>query len=316
MAHTRIAVSESSTSPVAEAWREFPATEQLTYMDVAARGVISRAVRAALDTHLDARMLGSAEKDEYFALVERTRVVTVSTVTFGRWPNGGCPVWADACHERGVFFMVGACAIVSGVSALTWRPRRFTGWRLHRVEGLLGLSTQKASSIVADAWADQMQPAYLARFSVDVGDAHEAALGSDDYTLMPAARRFDLGNYNFLGCAAADASMAQLLAYDMQAIEGHVLDLSHQLAQGFLDLGLPVCGGAPGAHLAHIVAVGEMGSSHYGTEDEPSNRSTRFSTTRTSVYRSAVASCAFHARLQHGQGRRTRVGAGQQWLRG
>jgi cysteine desulfurase/selenocysteine lyase len=38
-----------------------------------ARGVISRAVRAALDAHLDGRMLGSAEKDEYFALVERTR---------------------------------------------------------------------------------------------------------------------------------------------------------------------------------------------------------------------------------------------------
>ena len=73
MAHTRIAVSEPSTSAVAEAWREFPATEQLTYMDVAARGVISRAVRAVLDAHLDGRMLGSAEKEEYFALVERTR---------------------------------------------------------------------------------------------------------------------------------------------------------------------------------------------------------------------------------------------------
>jgi hypothetical protein len=105
------------------------------------------------------------------------------------------------------------------------------------------------------AWAEEMQPAYLARFSVDLGDAHEAALGSDDYTLMPAARRFDLGNYNFLGCAAADASMAQLLAYDIQEIERHVLGLSHRLAQGFLDLGLPVCGGAPGPHLAHIVAV-------------------------------------------------------------
>jgi cysteine desulfurase/selenocysteine lyase len=73
MAHTSIAVSEPSTSSVTDASREFPATEQLTYMDVSARGVISRAVRAALDTHLDGRMLGSAEKDEYFALVERTR---------------------------------------------------------------------------------------------------------------------------------------------------------------------------------------------------------------------------------------------------
>jgi selenocysteine lyase/cysteine desulfurase len=89
---------------------------------------------------------------------------------------------------------------------------------------------------------------------------------------MPAARRFDLGNYNFLGCAAADAAMAQLLAYDIRQIERYVVGLSHQLAQGFLDLGVPVCGDTPGPHLAHIVTVGTLGSSHYGTEDERFNQ--------------------------------------------
>ncbi len=71
-----------------------------------------------------------------------------------------------------------------------------------------------------------MQPAYLARFGVDLGDAHEAALGSDAYTLMPAARRFDLGNYNFLGCAAAHASMVQLQTYDSHEIEHYVVGLT------------------------------------------------------------------------------------------
>ena len=37
--------------------------------------------------------------------------------------------------------------------------------------------------------------------------------------------------------------MAQLVAHDIRAIEPHVVGLSHQLAPGFLDLGLPVCGG-------------------------------------------------------------------------
>src|SRR5687768_7339687 len=73
MVQTGIAVSKPSTSSVTDAYHEFPATAQLIYMDVAARGVISRTVRTALDTHLDGRMLGSAEKDEYFTLVERTR---------------------------------------------------------------------------------------------------------------------------------------------------------------------------------------------------------------------------------------------------
>jgi len=48
--------------------------------------------------------------------------------------------------------------------------------------------------------------------------------------------------------------------------------LAHALAQGCLELGLPVTGGAPGRHLAHIVSVGEMGASHYGSEDGRINR--------------------------------------------
>ena len=43
-------------------------------MDVSARGVLSREVRAALDAHLDDRMLnGATDKDAFFALVERAR---------------------------------------------------------------------------------------------------------------------------------------------------------------------------------------------------------------------------------------------------
>jgi cysteine desulfurase / selenocysteine lyase len=358
MTHPRIAISEPSSSSVTDAYREFPATERLTYMDVAARGVISRTVRAALDTHLDGRMLGLAEKDEYFPLVERTRhrfaqlinahadevtltknvseglnmvaaglpwqagdnvvlcsdlehpnnvycwlhlrrrgvevrmvspqgdrmpvdamvrridtrtrVVTASTVTFAPGFRTEIDRLGRACRERGVFFMVDA-AQSCGVLATDVVASQIDGLAVSTQKGLLGLYGL-GFLYCRRAWAEQMQPAYLARFSVDVGEAHEAALGSDDYTLMPAARRFDLGNYNFLGCAAAGASMAQLLDYDIQAIERHVLGLSHRLAQGFLDLDLPVCGGAPGPHLAHIVAVGALGSSHYGTEDERFNQ--------------------------------------------
>jgi selenocysteine lyase/cysteine desulfurase len=139
MAQTSVAVSTPTANSLPEAYRQYPATEHLTYMDVAAWGLISRGVRTAIDAHL-------------------------------------------------------------------------------------------------------------------------------------AARRFDFGNYNFLGCAAADAAMAQVLAYDIRAIERHVVGLSHQLAQGFLDLGLPVCGGLPGPHLTHIVTIGELGSSHYGTDDERFNQ--------------------------------------------
>jgi cysteine desulfurase/selenocysteine lyase len=358
MAHTSVVVSEPVNRSIAEAYRDFPATEHLTYMDVAARGVISRAVRQALDAHLDGRMLGTAEKDAYFALVERTRgrfaqlinaqpdevaltknvseglnmvatgipwragdnvvlcpelehpnnvycwlnlrrlgvevravpprdgampidamidaidartrVLTVSTVTFAPGFRTDVARLGRACRERGVFFMVDA-AQSCGVLHTDVEASSIDGLAVSTQKGLLGLYGMGFLYCRRD-WAEQMQPAYLARFGVDLGEAHEAALGSDDYRLMPAARRFDLGNYNFLGCAAADASLVQLLAYDVRQIEHHAVGLSHRLAQGFLDLGLPVCGGKPGPHLAHIVTAGELSSSHYGTDDDRFNR--------------------------------------------
>lgn len=58
----------------------------------------------------------------------------------------------------------------------------------------------------------------------------------------------------------------------IEQMDTTTVGLSQQLAQGFLDLGLPVCGGTPRPHLAHIVTIGELGSSHYGTEDERFNQ--------------------------------------------
>jgi hypothetical protein len=57
MAQTSIAVSTPPANSVTEAHQQYPATEQLTYMDVAARGLISRDVRAAMDqTRTDPRL--------------------------------------------------------------------------------------------------------------------------------------------------------------------------------------------------------------------------------------------------------------------
>jgi cysteine desulfurase/selenocysteine lyase len=121
-------------------------------------------------------------------------------------------------------------------------------------------------------WAEKMHPAYLARFGVDLGEAHEASMGTEAFKLMPAARRFDLGNYNYVGAAAVDAAMTEILAHGTQQVERYVTQLGHALAQGFLDLGLPVSGGKPGPHLAHIVTVGTMDDNHYGSNDDKFNR--------------------------------------------
>ena len=337
----------------------FPALERWTYMDVAGRGVLSREVRAAIDAHLDDRMLnGATSKEQFFELVERarsrfaqligaerdeiayakniseglnmiataihwhrgenvvlcpelehpnnvyawlnlqrygvevrtvaprngevpvdamiermderTRVATVSTVTFAPGFRTDIAALGKACRARDVLLLVDAAQSVgvlhtdvaaSGIDALAVSTQK----------GLLGLYGM-GFLYCRRAWAERLHPAYLARFGVDLGEAHEASIGGYDFKLAPAARRFDLGNYNFLATTAVDASMKQLLEWGSRDIERHVVTLSHALVRGFLELSLPVAGGEPDARLAHIVTVGQMSADHYGTGDERYNR--------------------------------------------
>jgi selenocysteine lyase/cysteine desulfurase len=133
-------------------------------------------------------------------------------------------------------------------------------------KGLLGLYGMGFLYCRREA-AEQLQPAHLSRFGVDLGDASEADLGSFEYRLAGGARRFDLGNYNFTAAVNADVTLQYLARFGSPAIERYVLGLSHRLARGLMALGLPVSGGEPGAHLAHIVTVGTMSKGHDSTSD-------------------------------------------------
>ena len=336
----------------------FPALEKWTYMDVAARGVLSRETRAALDAHLDDRMLNGGDKDRFFALIERargrfaqlmnaepaeiaytkniseglnmvatgiqwkagdnvvlcpelehpnnvypwlnlqrfgvevrmlkprdnhipvdemiakmdarTRCATVSTVTFAPGFRTDINALGKACRERGVLFLVDAAQSV-GKLHTDVKLANIDALSVSTQKGLLGLYGMGFLYLRRE-WADKLQPVYLARFGVDLGEAHEAAMGDYSFRLADGARRFDLGNYNFAATAAVDASMKQLLDIGTQRIERHVTSLSHALVQGYLDMGVPVAGGKPGAHLAGIVTIGNMSANHYGTDDDRFNQ--------------------------------------------
>ena len=180
-----------------------------------------------------------------------------------------------ACRERDVLLLVDAAQSV-GVQHTDVRASNIDALAVSTQKGLLALYGM-GYLYVRREWAERLNPAYLARFGVDLGDAHEASIGGYDFKLAPGARRFDLGNYNFLATAAVDASMKQLLEWDTRRIEPYVQGLTHALARGFLDLGLEVAGGEPGPHITKIVTVGAMSADHYGTGDERYNRLLRAS---------------------------------------
>jgi cysteine desulfurase/selenocysteine lyase len=238
---------------------EHPSNIYLWYNLRSRYGVEVRSV-ASRDGFIDPELVIAAVDD-------RTRIVTTATVTFAPGFRTDLQTIGQFCRERGVFFLVDAAQSL-GILHTDLGSLPVDGLAVATQKGLLGLYGM-GFLFVRGEWAERLAPAYLSRFGVDLGDAHEAASGGSDYRLMRAARRFDVGNYNYIACVATVASIGHLLEIGTPAIEQHVVTLSHRLAEGLLDLGLPVQGGQPGPHLAHIVTVGSALQARHDATDDP-----------------------------------------------
>ena len=223
-------------------------------------GIEVRAVPAA-EGHIDAGAL-AARFDA------RTRLATVSTVTFSPGFRIDLAPLSAACRQAGVPLLADGVQSV-GILDTDVEQLGIDAMAVSTQKGLLGLYGF-GFLYCRRPWAETLRPLSLARFGVDLGaDAHEATTGAGEgWSLMPGARRFDVGNYNYPGAIVADASLKLLLGVGTQRIEDHVTRLSHRLASGLLQLGLPVVGGPPGPHLAGIVSVGTPGGGH-DTSDDP-----------------------------------------------
>lgn len=201
----------------------------------------------------------------------RTRLVTVPTVTFSPGLVTRLDSLAEACRTHGAFLLVDAAQSVGviatdvralGVDALASAAQKAIG--AFYGAGFLYVRKERAEALY---------PASLARYGVGtVGGAHETLLHLDQVPLATGARRFDLGNYNYLGFTAAEVAMALLEEFGIPAIEAHARRLARRLAEGLAALGLPLAGGT-GPDLAHIVAVGTAGAGSHDTTDDPTLRS-------------------------------------------
>lgn len=203
------------------------------------------------------------------AIDDRTRVVTVPSISFSPGFVTNVRAIADAAHARGGLVLVDAAqsvgAVQSDVDAMG--------------ADALAVATQKCLLslygygflYVRRRVAEAIVPSHVARYGMDMGaSAGETARSLEgDLPYAPGARRFDLGNFNYLGARAAVAAMELIHSVGVPTIETHVRSLAAHLAQGLFDLGLPVAGGPPGPHLAHIVAVGTSGGGHHDSADDP-----------------------------------------------
>ncbi len=196
----------------------------------------------------------------------RTRLVTAATVSFSPGFRADVAALGRACRARGALLAVDA-AQSAGVLATDVDRMAIDALACSTQKGLLALYGM-GFLYVRREHAERIEPAYLSRFGVDLGDASEADLGYE-YRLARGARRFDVGNFNFTACVAVGASLGYLARFDAAAVERYVVGLAGELRRGFADLGLPVCGGVAGEHLAHLVTVGNVGSGGHDSTRDP-----------------------------------------------
>ena len=189
------------------------------------------------------------------AIDAKTRLVIASTVTYTTGARTDLDALGKLCRERGVFLLVDGA---QSVGALNLDMRHTP------VDALtVGASKYLCSPYgcgflyVRRERAERMQPGNLARYGIDLGDAHEGEKGGAQYKLMPAARRFEIGSYNYAGANATDVSLDLIMGVGVPAIERHVLALARSFTDGLLALGLPVMSGRVARHFSHVVIVGK-----------------------------------------------------------
>jgi selenocysteine lyase/cysteine desulfurase len=203
------------------------------------------------------------------AIDDQTRVVTVSSVSFS--PGLRFPVaeLGAICRQRGIPLVVDAAQSI-GILDVNVHAANIDVMAVSTQKGLLALYGS-GFLYVRRGLAEILHPAYLSRAGVSIDSEHEASSNNDGrYDLAEAARRFDVGNHNYLAAVAVDASMRDLRSVGVGEIEAYVSGLARRLREGLADVGLPIFTGSGASSLAHIVAIGNNLS-----DDHDSSRDTR-----------------------------------------
>jgi len=202
------------------------------------------------------------------AMDDRTRVATLSHVTFSPGFISDVAALAREARARGVLTLVDS-AQSAGALHTDVRELGVDAVSIGTQKNLLAFYGLGFLYLRRDL-AESLTPVYVARYGMDLGpDAHETAIGPGKLDFKPGALRYELSNYNYMGLAAVEPSLELIHALGVDQIEPHVRGLAARLASGMLELGLPVAGGDPGPHLAHIVAVGESGGGRHYSADDP-----------------------------------------------
>ncbi|WP_044044128.1 aminotransferase class V-fold PLP-dependent enzyme [Caballeronia insecticola] len=168
----------------------------------------------------------------------RTKVVSLSHVTFHAGQVHDLMGIGKLCKERGIYLVVDAMQSV-GVIPLDVKALNISVLAAGTHKGLLvpqGLGVL----YIADG-LDELQPAYLAMSSMANPPADYVAR-PDDMAVRKDALRFEFGNVNLPDVHALSAAIDLIQSVGVAAIQKHVLALGDLLLEGLDALGVSVVG--------------------------------------------------------------------------
>ena len=167
-------------------------------------------------------------------MTDRTRVVTVSWVSFEDGYRHDLAALAQVTHERGAFFCVDA---IQGLGAFPLDVRALDIDVLYSGGQKWLLALQGVSFVYVRA-------ALLDRIATGAPGWRSMsdmwAFLDYDQPFAANASRFEGGTPNFIGAVSLDASISVLEAAGTQAISAHVLDLTDHLVEGLRSAGANV----------------------------------------------------------------------------
>jgi cysteine desulfurase / selenocysteine lyase len=194
----------------------------------------------------------------------RTKLVAVTAVDFATGRRTDLAAIGTACRTVGAFLLVDA-AQSSGVLVQDMEKLPVDGWATAAQKGLLAPYGLGLLYVRRD-WVDRIRPVALARFSVEVDADHEAAGAEDGWRLRDGARRYEIGNYNYIGLAALRASLDLLLQIGPANVERRSVAASEQLRSALSGLDIPILPVSEG-YRSHILAIAEhQGAGHDRSE--------------------------------------------------
>lgn len=205
------------------------------------------------------------------AIDARTRIVTAASVTFAPGFRTELAPIGRACRKRGAIFLVDAVQSC-GILDMDVDACAIDALATSTSKGLMGMPGL-GFLYVRSSWIERLTPVYVGRYSVERGHGHESEIEGANYRLMPDAQRFEAGNYNWAGIAAAEASLGELLEIGVANIETRAVALATELADGLAASNLAVTQPPETVARSHIVTVGELGAGDaHGSHDARLNR--------------------------------------------